>query len=178
MVVFDTTFLRLLLRPNADPPHHPETADPVTRCRERIEYLIELLEKEKQTILIPTPALAELLVKEENFGVSHLEFIDKTAAFRIADFDRRAAIEVASMTRAVLGKTRSATAPMDAKAKVKFDRQIIAIAKVNATTVIYSDDKRLRKFARKVGLTAIGVHDLPLKPDPPQRELALANKPE
>jgi hypothetical protein len=171
MVVFDTTFLRLLLRPDADPPFDPDTKEPVTFCKERIEYLIEVLEADKQTILIPTPALAELLVKEESFGPSHLESIDKNAAFQIADFDRRAAIELAALTRDALAAGKPATNQAGDKTQVKFDRQIIAVAKVNRATTIYSDDKKLRRDAKKVGLTAIGVHELPLKPNPPQIEI-------
>ncbi len=57
--------------------------------------------------------------------------------------------------------------------KVKFDRQIVAIAKVHQAHTVYSDDRKLRNSARKVGLTAVGIHELPLKPDPPQHELDL-----
>jgi hypothetical protein len=44
--------------------------------------------------------------------------------------------------------------------KVKYDRQIAAIAKVNGTTTIYTDDGGLSKFARANGLRAIGLGEL------------------
>ena len=88
MVVFDTTFLRLLLRPDADPPADPSSGRLVTSCQSRIEYLIESLESDGETIVVPTPALAELLVVENKFGPDHMTFIDKHGAFNIVPFDR------------------------------------------------------------------------------------------
>ena len=45
-------------------------------------------------------------------------------------------------------------------AKVKYDRQIVAIAKVNSASAIYSDDINLTSFARRNGLRVISVVDL------------------
>ena len=61
MVVFDATFLSHLLYPESRPPLNPSTKQPVARAKERIEYLIETLWEAKQKIVIPTPALSELL---------------------------------------------------------------------------------------------------------------------
>ncbi len=47
-------------------------------------------------------------------------------------------------------------------AKINFDRQIVAIAKVAGATEIYSDDRDLRTFAEEQGLKVIGVADLPI----------------
>ena len=46
--------------------------------------------------------------------------------------------------------------------QVKFDRQIIAIAKVNGATTIYSDDYDLATFATGVGVTTIRISQLPI----------------
>ena len=75
------------------------------------------------------------------------------------------------MTRDELGDPSGS----ETKNKVKYDRQIIATAKVNRATTIYSDDARLRKATKRAGLQAIGVHELPLKPDPPQGRLPLGD---
>ena len=40
MVVFDATTLLYLLDPDAKGPTDPETGNPVTRIKERIEYLV------------------------------------------------------------------------------------------------------------------------------------------
>ena len=46
-------------------------------------------------------------------------------------------------------------------AKVNFDRQIVAVAKVNGASVIYSDDIELIKFAKRIGIEAVSSWDLP-----------------
>lgn len=60
------------------------------------------------------------------------------------------------------------------KAKIKFDRQIIAIAKSRNAQYIYTDDEKLASCARVNGIAAIMTWELPLPPVPPQLELNLA----
>ena len=171
MVVFDTGYLIRLLDPAADPPNDPETGQPVEHCQERIEYLLERLEEDNQTILIPTPALAELLVIEPQLGPSHLTYINSRSVFQIQPFDERAAVEVAAMTRNDDDNPDNENS--EPKTKVKYDRQIIAVGKVNQGKVIYSADQRLRRRARREGLTAIGIHELPRRPQDAQQTLDL-----
>jgi predicted nucleic acid-binding protein len=67
----------------------------------------------------------------------------------VVPFDTRAAIELAVMTRNAIDqgdKRGGVDAPWN---KVKFDRQIVAIAKVAGATTIYSDDLQLRTFAEQ-----------------------------
>ncbi|MDA2934247.1 hypothetical protein MYX82_07875, partial [Acidobacteria bacterium AH-259-D05] len=47
---------------------------------------------------------------------------------------------------------------------VKFDRQIVAIAKVENAHTIYSDDDHLKSYGEKVGIKVVSVSDLPLPP--------------
>ena len=49
-------------------------------------------------------------------------------------------------------------------AKVKFDRQIVAIGKVNGVKTIYTTDEEVSKLAVKVGLAAIALDQLPMPP--------------
>lgn len=58
-------------------------------------------------------------------------------------------------------------------AKIKYDRQIVAIAKVAGASVIYSDDKEIFKLGQKVGLTVLRIADLPLPPTDAQGRFAL-----
>ena len=44
MAVFDATALLLFLDPDTRPPLDPETREPVTDVRARIEFLVETLE--------------------------------------------------------------------------------------------------------------------------------------
>ncbi len=54
------------------------------------------------------------------------------------------------------------------RAKIKFDRQILAIARVQKQSVIYSDDQDVAKQAQTFGLEAIPIWQLPLPPENPQ----------
>ena len=56
-------------------------------------------------------------------------------------------------------------------AKVKYDRQIVAIAAVARAEHIYSDDSDVRRLAKRAGIAVSGVADLPLPPENPNLNL-------
>lgn len=171
MVAFDATTLLLIFSPNVPPPLDPTTNQPVQFAKERIDFLIAHLEKEKIKIVIPTPALSEILVRSGKAGSEYLEIITTSAAFKIVPFDIRAAVEVAAMTYQAIqqgDKRGGMEAPW---AKVKYDRQIVAIAKVEQASVIYSDDKDVRNLAQTEGMSVVGISGLPLPPDAAQTNL-------
>lgn len=66
----------------------------------------------------------------------------------------------------------------DTKAKVKFDRKILAIAKVAGAHTLYTDDKTLIARATANGLKSVRMQDLPMPPEPPQGELELVQAPQ
>ena len=49
---------------------------------------------------------------------------------------------------------------------MKFDRQIVAIAKVEGAERIYSNDGDIARYAKAEGLEVIRLQDLP---DPPEK---------
>lgn len=144
----------------------PDVPCSVHRAKERVEYLIQNLATRRERILIPTPALAELLVRAGKAGAEFTNLIEKSARFQIAPFDTIAAIEVSLAIAAVKAaggkKLKGST---DTWAKVKFDHQIVAICKVKEVTVIYSDDTGLCRFAQSVGIRPVTLADLPLPPE-------------
>jgi predicted nucleic acid-binding protein len=158
MVVFDNTALSLLLRPNARPPLDPATGAPVEFAQERLAALVQTLQRTRTVVIIPAPVLTELLIKAGAAGPALLDVIQKSSAFRIGAFDTRAAVELAQMTNASLTtrrETREVTAaPWN---KIRFDRQIIAIARVHGATAIYSDDEDLISFAEQQGISCVRV---------------------
>ena len=78
------------------------------------------------------------------------------------------------MTRdAIIRATKLDPATQSSWAKVKFDRQIVAIAKVVGATSIYSTDTDVAKHAREAGIPSVSLEDLPNPPMPPQIELDL-----
>ena len=178
MPVFDATALLYFLDPDARAPLDPETNAPLTDAKVRIEFLITTLEARRDTIIIPTPALSEVLVHADIAAPEYLEILNSTRCFRIVPFDQRAAVELAAMTRdaIITGDLRAGT---DAtRAKLKFDRQIIAIARTQSQTTIYSDDKDIAKLANPSELEVIPIHALPRPPEDSQGRLELEPKDE
>src|SRR5579863_785846 len=94
MALFDNTFLCLLFHPTAKPPLDSNN-NPLTRCQERIDFLVSKIEEAHRKIVIPTPALCELLVIAGPKYVEYLNEINGRACYKVADFDQRAAIEAA-----------------------------------------------------------------------------------
>lgn len=173
MVVLDATTLLYLLDPNAKAPTDPETGQAVTDVKERVEHLVSTLEKERQRVVVPTPVLSELLVRAGTAGPEYLETLNRSARFLIADFDQRAAVEVAAATREAIDSGDKRGGSAGPWAKIKFDRQIIAIAKVAGATTIYSDDADIARFAKGAGIAVVRIQDLPLPPQDAQMTLSL-----
>jgi len=176
MIVFDTSVILLALNPSTKPPLDPDTKKPIPRADERIEYLIDTLSKSKEKILIPTPVLSEVMVHAGAATTKYLNYFNNNSAFQIANFDQKAALEAAFSIKDSLdrgGIRIDATDPKVSRGKVKFDRQIVAIAKAEGATAVYSDDTDVFNYAKNVGLQAFKTADLDLPPEDPQHLLDL-----
>lgn len=146
MIAFDTTFLTLMLIPGAK--HDIEDAS------ERVEFLISDIHGSGEKILVPTPAFSEILIGSGNARNEIIQKLSKSAKFEIAPFDLRSALELSLMTDAEISKADRRDGVKDTKVKVKFDRQIVAIAKAFGARLIYSEDRALRATAIREGLPA------------------------
>jgi predicted nucleic acid-binding protein len=170
MALFDADFLGLLLHPNPRAPLDPSTGKPVTRFKERVEHLVSTLEKLREKILIPTPALSEFLAIAADRGSDYLAELTSNTCFEVVPFDQVAAVEAAvTAYQAKLrgGKKAGSSATW---AKIKFDRQIVAIAKVRGVSEIYSNDEDIRKAGPRENIRVIPVWGLP-EPPPEQTDL-------
>ena len=155
-VVFDASFLVPMLDPQV------KGGDKVDV---RIGLLLKALEKDKAKIIIPTPALSEVLIGAGNAAPQYLAILSKSARFKIVPFGERAAVEAAEAHRqAISANDKREGAP--SKAKLKFDRQIIAIAKVERATIIFSNDGDIERYARADGIKVINLEQLPLSVNP------------
>jgi hypothetical protein len=172
MVVIDATILMLFFRPDVSVPAR-RGGGAIELPKERIAHLIQRLEKARTKIIVPTPVLSEILVRAGPQASQEIvEQLNRFAVFRIESFDARAAIEVAAMTRGALAATGKKRGNSNAPwAKVKFDRQIVAIAKVARATAIYSDDGDVRTIATGENIPVIGLDELPLPDDARQGDL-------
>ena len=139
--------------------------------REKLDYLLATLQKARTRILIPTPALAEFYVKADPDVVANFK---GKSAFIIAPFDEKAALECSiSVADAIRSRNKKAAQPDAPWQKIKFDHQIVAIAKCHRAATIYSEDAGLRKFAAFLGLSALATDDLPENPAAMQKNLDL-----
>lgn len=144
MVVFDANFLIYFL--------DPKIKDGVG-SNPRIDHLVAMIEKSGERIVVPTPALSELLVKAGDATSKYLEIIARSKYFRIAEFGVRAAVEAAELEREARSKGAKRGVTPDATwDKVKFDRQIVAIARAVGAKTIYTNDDQLARQAIAAGL--------------------------
>lgn len=164
---FDADFLFLLLHPHSRAPLDPATGQPVVRAKEKIEHLIATLTKTREKILIPTPALSEVLALAMDKASQFLAQFTNSYNFEVAAFDQVAAVEAAIMTSDAKRRGGKKGGSGTTWAKIKFDRQIVAICKARGITTIYSNDEDIHKLARRENMKVVAVWDLP---DPPPKQ--------
>lgn len=162
-VVFDNTFLTLLLKPDARARPNPATGQDTTNLDLRLDALIDELAKVGEKILIPSPAFAEALTI-----CSDLEKVKSVVAgvdiMEIVPFDARAAVEYGIMVRNALANGDKRAGATGEWQRIKFDRQIVAVAVAHGASVLYTDDCNQTRFAELAGLTVRHTWDLPLPP--------------
>ncbi|MDD1509300.1 type II toxin-antitoxin system VapC family toxin [Pseudomonas sp. CNPSo 3701] len=147
----------------------PATGKNVDRAETRAEALVEQIDVRGGTVLIPTPVLAEYLVGvERSHHQQHLDIVNGVSCFEIVAFDQIAAVECARM---VDDNELKVLDPDAIKAKLRFDRQIIAIALANNADEIWTHDKGLYKKAQRCGLVVKCLADI--EPNPQQLEADL-----
>jgi hypothetical protein len=165
MVVFDNSIFCLTLHPDAKP------RSSVDRVQDRIQHLLETLRDNGEVAVIPAPALSEFLVFAGKSAPEYLLKIRESSFLRIEPFDERAAIELADREIAARekGNKRGGATTSDWQ-KVKFDRQIVAVALVHKASAIYSDDPDIVTHGKDCGLRVLSLADLPL---PPSRQITI-----
>jgi hypothetical protein len=159
VIIFDASYLVVLLHKDPAPAKDRENK-PVTQFKERVAYLASSMDVSNVNIGVPTPAMAEVLVRAGKGRGQYVSILSNTNKFQIVPFDSRAAIEAAELIELV--KTNSDK--WATWAKVKFDIQIVAIAKAEAATVIYSDDQDVENLGKRLKIRVVRICDLPLPP--------------
>ncbi len=162
MILFDSSVLCLTLYPQAGIPNDFRTGKPINFAKQRVDGLIAQAEQSSETILVPTPALSEVLVVVAPDVQKYLDELSNQACFKIVPFGERAAIEVALRTKAAIKRGDKKDGIVSAWDKVKYDRQIVAIAKVEGASTIYSTDRHIHAHAASWGIKVLNVSDLPV----------------
>lgn len=170
IALFDTGFLYVLFDANAKIPPARDMK-PIARGRERVEYLVHSLTEARSTkVILPAPALSEFMLLAHEDWAGYLALIRKTSVFQIAGFDVPESVElVEHWFRHGDGK-RLRYGTQQTWAKLKYDRQIVAIAKTNRVDLVYSTDNDIHKLCMEAGIKSMGIEDLPMPP-PQQMEL-------
>ena len=169
----DNTFLSLVLNDKAKPRPNPSTGQPVDHWKERVDAMIDGHSKNSDTIIIPTPCLAEMLTAIPSVSKA-IELIEKSSSFEIAAFDARCAIELGLETKAAISKGDKRGGVQAGWQEVKFDRQIAIVAKVFGVSTFYTDDDSQSAFARQLGMDVKHTWDLPLPPSLAQPSFPLS----
>lgn len=164
IVAFDNTFLTLALNPAATPRPNPATGKPIPHCRQRIEALIDGLGKKGDTLIIPAPCLAEVMVAAPDID-KVIAVLRNYTAVDIGAFDSKAAIEWALMTRDAFARGDKKAGEELEWHRVKFDRQIVAIAKAHGASTLYTDDMPQSNFAALGQLPVVHTWELDLPDD-------------
>ena len=154
----------------------PDIPCSVGQAKERIDYLVQSLTRSNERIMIPAPALSEVLVRAGSAGLELVDRLTKSSRFEIAPFDTLAAIEVSiAIAENITKGGKKGKNNKDSWEKIKFDYQIVAICKVREVGTLYSDDPRLCAFANSMGIRTYALADLPLPTREPSlfEELAL-----
>jgi predicted nucleic acid-binding protein len=175
VIIFDASYLVVMFHPNPAPAK--DRADkPVSQFKERVAHLASKLDVSNDVIGIPTPAMAEVLVRAGNANAraGYVTTLSDTWKFQILPFDSRAAIEASELIAKIKAEQKSQS--WETWAKVKFDVQITAIAKAESATVIYSDDQDIENHAKRLKIPVVRICDLPLPP-PPEPEVSQESLP-
>ncbi|MEO9900176.1 hypothetical protein [Nisaea sp.] len=120
------------------------------------------------TIILPTPCLAELLTAVPSVAAAVSE-INNSSYFEIASFDAKSAIELAIETQNAISLGDKKSGIQASWNEVKFDRQIAIVAKVNSAEIFYTDDTNQASFANKLGISVKHTWELDLPPQYAQR---------
>ena len=162
--------LILLFDENARAPLDPVSKEPVSDSQSRLIFLVASLSGIKSTkIVIPTPSIAELLVRVKPHAANdYLSQLHRIRGVKVAPFSERAAIEFAEIQRGMLAESKASKEEGQRRSKPKFDQQIVAIAKTEGASRIYSDDLGLEKYAKRFEIETIKTFELPLPPIDPQ----------
>lgn len=166
MVVIDATMLLLFLVPDVPGPTDAR-GRPLSYASQRVRHLVtQLDDRPGEIIAIPTPVLSEVLIRRSPLETRKIvDLLNGRGVFSIEPFDQRAAIELAQML-----KKRPRKGP-ETWAKLKFDCQIVAIAKACGATQIYSDDEDVYKLGAAASIPVLRTRDLELPPEAGQAEL-------
>lgn len=158
-IVIDTNVLVQIMRNERSTDlRHPETGEVIDRPFERASALVDHVDAVGGLVVIPAPVLSEYLfgIDKKSFQ-AHLDVINSVKSIEVAPFDDIAAIECAML---VSDSEQKQLDPDATKAKLRVDRQILAIAVASRVSEIWTHDIGLTKKAESMGLSVKSLADI------------------
>jgi len=164
-VIFDTNILVQALTGTKDGVSltDPCTGEIISDPHKRAEALVDHINSLGGSVLIPTPVLAEFLIGiDKHQQQAYINLIKSQSCFEIVAFDEIAAIECAQMPSM---KELKQMMGSDSANKVKFDRQILSIAKSTGVKEVWTHDKGVYNRCQSLGITAKSLGDITPLPE-------------
>lgn len=165
MIVVDANFLVLLFDPEALPQ--------VERGADRVHHLIATLTKARETIMIPAPAITELVTSRVDRVDEIVAAVRGYSAFEVQPFDEVIAIETGILIQRWLDTIPQQDRPDGWRVPMKYDAQIAATAVMRNARAICTDDRNYGVWLKGTGISVLKLAKLDLPPDPPQHPLPL-----
>lgn len=166
-IIVDTNILICLMKKNS-PTDNLLGADgfaAVDNVELRSKALLDHIENSGGTLVLPAPVLAEYLIgiDGEKNKQAHTQLILSMSCFEILPFDELAAIECSSLPSPNEFKQfiKSEINSNATANKVRYDRQIISIAKANNIDEIWSGDKEVSSKSTEFGIEIKSLLDMP-----------------
>jgi hypothetical protein len=161
ITVFDTTTLSTILIPGATAGNR-KTKKAIKHAKERVDLLIETIAADDGQIIIPAPVLSEVIVKIPDKTDELLKRIRSSPWFKVEGFDAAAAVELGLRTSRAMAAGDKREGLQTDWTKIKFDRQIVAIAIVANAEEIISDDADIAAIGERWDVRVRSVEDLPI----------------
>jgi hypothetical protein len=166
--LFDAGFIHILFDDRARLPRKGKQV--VERAQERIDFLVQTISDRRDKIILPSPALTEFMLLASDRYRDYLAIIKRKSVFEIAGFDDPEAIELVEHWNKFGDRKKLKPGTPETWAKLKYDRQIAAIAVTRRVECIYSTDGDLEKYAAQLNIKFCGLADLPA---PPSQQVSL-----
>ncbi|MEZ6195170.1 MAG: PIN domain-containing protein [Planctomycetota bacterium] len=144
--------------------HVPGAGGDDEKMSARVAWLFEKLKSDKVDIILPAPALTEMLAAFSNSEASERYAYDIQEAVAVVGYDVAASIVAADLFRERARGSLRALYAEDGKQKFKVDLMIIATAVTRGCVELFTCDERMALMARgavKVSLLTT-LDDAPL----------------
>ena len=105
----------------------------------KLRFLLRELEKQKTRSIIPTPVLAEIMVKKLSGRARLIQLLQRSSRFQPAEFDPAAAVAAVELMAAKWPRPKDRNAEWS-RHRLKFDLQILPMAQVNNVGTFYTSE--------------------------------------